>query len=129
MKFYSSTFSDLLYRSENQLILEYWKAESQSLDEAGVKFEISKILDCINEHTVRNIIIDARNYSFRDNIKIQQWINYTYMPLIMKSGVRKYAIIVKEQIESIYENFEVEKVLPEIEYFTDPEEAQKWIRK
>ena len=107
-----------------------WLKQSIELEEAQVISEIAKILDYVKGHSVVGIVVDARNYPFRENDNIQHWINHTYMPQIIDQGVERYAIIVETEIKSVFENFiELDDAEDGIvvEYFTSIEEAQRWI--
>src|SRR5271154_5148386 len=124
MEIYSSPFSMINLIEENRLLTVSWNSNSKNLDEPGVKFEIGRILEFVREHDIQNIIVDSRNYHFTDNMRIQNWINHTYMPSIMDSGVIKYALIVNSKSKDKYADFEdIEIVLPLVEYFTDFEKA------
>jgi len=128
MKLYSSPFSELFYKQERQLLLASWNECSKDLAEDEVKIEISKILDYVKEYPIRNIIVDARNYVFSDNVKIQNWINRDYVPQLIESGVSKYAIVVKSQnMQQQKDEIESGDILPVVEYFSSLEEALAWI--
>jgi hypothetical protein len=128
---FSGPFSQISLIPERGLLLFVWKGESKTLTEESVKFEISRILDFVKEYHVENIIVDTVNYSFRDNLNLQNWINKQYMPLIMDCNVKKYALIVDLKTKTTYDDLDkddAEFFLPAIEYFTDLEEAKKWIK-
>lgn len=129
MEVYSSAFSKIIFEPNQQLLIVSWDKDSQNLKQKDVKYEISKILDYIYKHSVKNIIIDSREYYFRDNMEIQNWINFKFIPVIMDSPVKKYGIILnaplKKQFKNVNDSDHEEQLL--IEYFTDLEEARKWI--
>ena len=127
MKLYSSPFSELLYMRERRLLLASWSESSKDLGEDEVKGEINKIIDYVREYQIRNIIVDTRNYFFKDNVRIQNWINYDYVPKLMESGVTKYAIVVKSDIKLHPSDEKMEGILPVVEYFSSLEEALQWI--
>ncbi len=94
-----------------------------------MKSEISKILDFIKEYSITAIIVDTRNYPFRGNDKLQSWINHTYIPQIIDSGIVRYAIIVESKIKTVLDDLEdLDEDGLAVEYFTDPEHAQSWIK-
>ena len=131
MNIRTSDFSDIYFEPASRLLTMTWNKESQKLDEAGVKLEIGRIVEYIRQYSVKHVIIDSRNYFFRNNSAIQTWITHTYMAQIMDSGVLKYAIIVNSEIipQVKGDHDADEEVLPVVDYFTEVEEAKKWILK
>ena len=80
----------------------------------------------VKEHNIKRIVVDARNYFFRDNIQIQNWINYTYLPLLMDSNVTKYAIIIDSEVMKQPEDLTEDDTM-KVEYFSNSEDALQWI--
>jgi DNA phosphorothioation-dependent restriction protein DptG len=127
---YTSPFTSIAYDGTRRQLNVTWHSRATELDEEGVKNEIAMILEMIRERSVINILVDTVHYPFRENSVIQSWINYTYLPKVMDSGVKRYAIVVKDKVKNWYENIEADD--PEglrVEYFTDPFAAQAWIDK
>jgi len=130
MNVYTSPYSSIDIEATKKLLRVTWFQKSIDLDEEGVKAEISKILDYLIAYPISHIIVDSRNYPFRANETIQYWINHIYMPQIVDFGVKRYAILVKEKVKSMFESFhELDDLEDEIrvEYFADLAEAEKWI--
>lgn len=130
MIIHNSPYSLIKSETAKQTMHVTWSHRSIELDEAQVIAEITKILDYTKGHPISAIVVDARNYPFRENDKIQHWINHTFMPQIIEHGIKRYAIVVETKIRSVFESFDElddtdDGIL--VEYFTDPEEAQRWI--
>jgi hypothetical protein len=124
---YKSLFSSIETEPEKRLLSAVWFKESIDLDQENVKSEISKILLYIRENSITSIIVDSRNYPFRENENLQAWINHTFMPQIIDSGITRYAIVVEFKIKNTLDDFEyLDEDGISVEYFTDPEQAQKW---
>jgi hypothetical protein len=127
---YSSPYSSIDVDLEKKLMRVVWFEKSSELNEEQVMQEISKILDYLNEYSISYILVDSRNYPFRNNETLQRWINYTYMPKIVDKGILRYAIVVEKKINSIYEDFQDDDDVEDdiaVEYFTDLQEAEQWI--
>lgn len=127
---YSSPYSSIDVDPEKKLMRVVWFKESIDLNEEQVMQEINKILDYLKEYSISYILVDSRKYPFRTNESLQRWINYTYMPKIVDNGILRYAIVVEKKIHSIYEDFQDEDDVEDdiaVEYFTDLQEAEKWI--
>jgi hypothetical protein len=127
---HSSPYSLIKSEPAKKAMYVTWLNKSIELDENQVKSEIEKILDYTKGHPVSAIVVDSRNYPFRENNAIQHWINHTYMPQIIDHGIKRYAIVVENKIKSVFEDFtDVDDAEDGIlvEYFTSPEEAQRWI--
>ena len=129
MNLYSSQFSEYNFESTHRILFMSWKKDSQNLDEEKIKAEMNRSLSFIEQYGVRNVIVDTRNYTFRNNLNIQNWITRSYMPLMMSAGLLKYAIIVDSGIIHQFKDSgeDDEKVLPIVEYFAEMDEAKKWI--
>lgn len=101
-----------------------------TLNEEEVKAEIAKVSDTVQAYNIRHILVDATFYPFRENIEIQKWINTQYMPSIVDSGVKRYAIIVehmvKSNLDSLEELIEDEEGM-EMRYFINAAEAKSWL--
>lgn len=125
---YKSPYSSIESEPEKRLLRAVWFKESIELDQEQVKSEISKILDYMKEYSITSIIVDSRNYPFRENDELQSWINHTYMPEIIDFGITRYAIIVGSKIKTTLDDFEdLDEDGLIVEYFTDPEQALQWI--
>lgn len=130
MSVYSSPYLSIDVEPEKKLMRVIWFEKSSELNEEQVMQEISKILDYLKEYSISYILMDSRKYPFRTNETLQRWINYTYMPKIVDQGILRYAIVVEKKIQSIYEDFQDEDDVEDdiaVEYFTDLQEAEKWI--
>jgi hypothetical protein len=108
MNVYSSPYSSIDVDPEKKLMRVIWFKKSSELNEDQVMQEISKILDYLREFSISYILVDSREYPFRTNETLQRWINYTYMPKIVDNGILRYAIVVENKIQSIYEDFQDE---------------------
>lgn len=129
MKIYANRFSELDYQAESNLLIETWLADSKTLTEIGVQHEIGQLLNFTNELKIKNIIVDAREYPFRENNQIQNWINYSYVPQLIESGIVKYAIITSSNVQSHQTNILETEDMMQVEYFKNFESALLWINK
>jgi len=123
---HSNAFSELIFHPEKSLIIASWKPNSKKLVEPGVIDEIARLLDYINMHQVRHVVVDVRHYTFTGNNRIQNWINSFYVPNLMESSVVKYAFVV-EAIPSGGSPALDEELQPRVEYFTSYEDALGWM--
>jgi hypothetical protein len=126
---YLSAYSKIEFHPEDNILLVLWLEASKDLNEEGVKTEISKILYFLDQHQVENVVVDSTSYPFRNTISIQNWINHKFMPQIMESSVKKYAIVVRPEIINQFDNFEDEddEILV-VRYFPNIDGAYKWIK-
>lgn len=130
MRVHESQYSTIDVNKEDQSLSASWLEEASKLKEEGVKKEITKILDNVRVYKIKKVVVDVKNYPFRENENLQRWINYEYIPMIMDKGVEKYAIVVKEMVISKYENMEDimdESDVMSIKYFTDMNKARQWL--
>ena len=130
MTVYTSPYSTIALDKEKNLLEATWLEECKELDEEGVIEEISHVLKHVMLHDIPYVLIDARNYPFRNNNSIQRWINNEYMPSIIENGVKRYAILVENMVESHLDNFD--ELINEEEdmimnYFTNRTQALHWL--
>ncbi len=124
---YKSIFSTIEVEPEKRLLNAAWLKASVDLNQEEVKSEIRRILDYVKEYSITSIIVDSRNYPFRENATLQEWINHTFMLQIIDSGITRYAFIVESKVKTILDDFEdIDEDGLVVEYFTDPELAHKW---
>jgi hypothetical protein len=125
---YKSLFSSIETEPDKRLLSAVWLKTSRDLDLEVVKSEMSKILNYIKPYSITSIIVDSRNYPFRENEILQSWINQTFMPQIVDSGILRYAIIVESKIKTTLDDLEdLSEGGLVVEYFTDLEQAKRWI--
>ena len=128
MKLYSSRSSQIELNKDKGFLVATWLKDSAKLTEHGAKNEILKVLDFAKEHAIKKIVIDAREYPFRENYNLQHWINFTFMPQVMEANILKYAIIIDTPVTDRYEKFnESDNENLSVEYFKNLEDAVKWI--
>ena len=92
--------------------------------------EMLQVSRLVVQHQVQLILADVIHYPFRENTTLQNWINNQYIPDILDSGIKRYAIVVKEMVMSNLDNLEdlIDKEdSMELRYFTDSDEAKKWL--
>jgi hypothetical protein len=127
---HQSPFTIITLTPDKSLLRAVWLPAAAQMEEQAVIHEISQVLEAVEQQGVKGILVDVRNYPFQNNERIQSWINFTYMPRIVESGVLFYALIVEKKRPSLYDNTpDLDDVEEEtqVEYFTDPAEAEKWL--
>lgn len=131
MRVHTSQYSTIEVNKEEFFLSAAWLEESIKLKEEGVKKEITKILDYVRIYKIKKVVVDVKNYPFRENENIQRWINYEYIPMIIEKGVERYAIVVKEMVISKFEQMEEiidDNDVMQIKYFTDLNAAMGWLQ-
>lgn len=130
MSVYSGPASEIQFDAPNQLLIATWNPSCAKLNETEIKDEIMTIAKCLQQLSIKNIIVDARHYPFRENQSIQLWINYDYLPKIINAGVKRYAIIVTKELIGLLGNIANDgSEEMQVEYFLDMESARKWALK
>jgi len=126
----SSPYSTIKIYPEDRLLHSTWLEESKQLNEDQVMQEMLQVSRLVVQHQVQLILADVIHYPFRENTTLQNWINNQYIPDILDSGIKRYAIVVKEMVMSNLDNLEglIDKEdSMELRYFTDSDEAKKWL--
>lgn len=129
---HQSPFTIITLDSDLHLLRAEWLPAAAQMEELEVIHEITQVLEAVEQRGVKGILVDVRQYPFQNNERIQSWINFSYMPRIVESGVLYYALLVEKKRASVYDNTtgldDVDEEI-QVEYFTDPEEANQWILK
>lgn len=129
---HQSPFTIITLDPDLRLLRVEWLPAAAQMEELAVIHEITQVLEAVEQRGVKGILVDVRHYPFQNNERIQSWINFSYMPRIVESGVLYYGLLVEKKRPSLYDNTPgLEDVDEEIqvEYFTDPAEANQWILK
>ena len=128
MNLYSSPFSEIILQQDKNLLIVSWLKDSEVLTTEEVKSEIVKILDYVERHSVKNIIVDSTDYYFSENSEIQSWINYKFMPMILSTPVKKYGFVMKTMSKR-YEDHAAGSNDEDLKvaYFPTLNDARKWI--
>lgn len=129
MNLHKTQFSQITLQPDRHLLVFSWLKESETLRADEVKKEISKILEYVDQHSVKNIIVDSTNYQFADNAEIQSWINYKFMAMVMKTPVRKYGFVLRAMSKRYEEHNNEPHHDDELKvaYFPNLNDAHKWI--
>lgn len=130
MKLFTNEFARVDYAPEPSLIETVWMPRSSELSKENIKAEMNRFLDLIRDKRPRAVIADTRYFGFKVDQELQQWIILHYISEIMEMGVKRYAILVSEEVfkelnkdagqEENYTDFEVK-------YFTSHPDAFRWV--
>lgn len=129
---YQSKYSIAFYDANYDVMKLSWFTSSEELSEAGLKEEMSSILNHIKENKPKKIIVDTINFRYHVTQSIQNWIVSNFINKVFLLGVEKYAIVVDEEV---YNEVKVQQVAIDdddeesahIQYFTDDEDAFDWL--
>lgn len=129
---YQSKYSIAFYNTELKLMKLSWFTSSEELSEAGLKDEMSNILNHIKENKPKKILVDTINFRYHVTQSVQNWMVMNFINQVFLLGVEKYAIVVDEDV---YEEVRIQQVSGDdeeeeaahIQYFTDEEEAFSWL--
>jgi len=128
---HSSEYSTIYLLSDMSLIYSEWNELSGDLSEEGVKGEMKVILDKVEEYNPEYVIADTKKFKYKIDSDTQRWITRFFMADIIEMGVKRYAIIVPEELfaqlgkttegdEEIFDDFQVK-------YFENKDQAMKWL--
>mgnify|MGYP001340466361 CR=1 FL=1 len=130
---YQSKYSIAFYNAEHKLMKLSWFTSSEELSEAGLKDEMSNILNHIKDNKPRKILVDTINFRYHVTQSVQNWMVSNFINKVFMLGVEKYAIVVDEEI---YDEVKIQQVSVDeeeeesthIQYFTDEEDAFDWLK-
>ena len=127
---YNSDYSTIHCLEGMDMLYTEWKESSSNLSEEELKTEMEQILQQVEEHHTKNIIADTSRFKYHTTQKTQRWIGHFFMADIIEMGVKKYAIIVPEEVYPQYEGDNNEEELYEgfkVKYFMSKDQAMNWL--
>jgi hypothetical protein len=101
------------------------------MDTEECKQELLNYLDAVRKHRPTRVLVDMSNMVFTLHPKLQDWINQTIFPAVLKIGVLNFAYVVSQDF---FAQLSVRQVLSELdglkfnsEYFDHKEAAKRWV--
>ena len=115
---------------ELSLLYTEWNETSAEMTEEEVKDEFQVILRKVGELHPELMIADTLKFKYAINPDTQRWITRFFMADIIEMGVRKYAMIVNEDLYKRYTAKDEEEELVEgfkLNYFLNKDQAMNWL--
>jgi len=128
---HNSEYSTIYLLSDMSLLYSEWNESSGDLLEDDMKEEMKVILDKVEEYKPEYVIADTKKFKFKIDSDTQRWITRFFMADIIEMGVKRYAIIVQEELfaqlgkssdgdEETFDDFQVK-------YFENKDQAMNWL--
>ena len=112
------------------LLYTEWNETSAEMTEEAVKDEFQIILQKVEELHPEFMIADTLKFKYAINPDTQRWITRFFMADIIEMGVKKYAMIVNEDLYQRYSAQDEEEELVEgfkLKYFRNKDQAMNWL--
>jgi len=127
---HNSPSSTIHLLEEMSLLYTEWNEISAEMTEEEVKEEFQMILRKVEELHPELMIADVLKFKYDINPDVQRWITRFFMADLIEMGVKKYAIIVKEELYQEYTAKDEEEELVEgfkLRYFPNKDQAMNWL--
>ncbi len=96
---YSSNFTRISFENENNFQFQEWLS-TEGITEEQVKQEIMANANSVVENGAKVLLSDTRNFVFTISPELQEWIVANFFSKIIAAGLKKYAIILSEDLFS-----------------------------
>jgi hypothetical protein len=109
-----------------------WYSNNGMVD-SSFQDDIMVLCRLIQEHKVLYLLDDSRKVNYPIGPEIQEWIAETINPALAEAGVKKYALVIPEDMiaelsnEQIFDEMQGQGVSTKIGNFSSPEEALRWL--
>jgi len=130
MSAYETAFTIISYDREKEFQHQIWK-HSEDITEDEVKHEVNLNAQGTIIHGAKLLLSDTRNFTFTISPELQNWMIDNFFKLIIKAGVKKYAILVSSDL---FSQVSIEQTVDEnkdnsviTRYFDSEDEAKKWL--
>lgn len=131
MKNYTSTFQDIHIDESLKLLQKKWTGATADMSEETFKSEVEKIAQLAEQYHIEKFHDDTTNFYFVIMPRLQTWVNEQIFPRFINAGLRKYAIVVSEEMIA---QLSIEQTMEEdntnnfqVCYFDSAEKAKKWL--
>lgn len=131
MKIYHNQFVEQHYFPHQKLLKSSWLPSEAELDCNVYKAQMKKLGDILQDIHPTYLLSDVRNLNCTINNEIEAWTMEELMPVFISSGLKKLAILLKneqaETAESIIHHNLLAGFKLDQRYFEDPNEAKAWL--
>lgn len=128
---FENDFFAIQFDEETKLISNFWKENTEEMDEEDLKTAITIFANLIDEYTPNLLFSDDSKCKCVYTVDMQEWVGEMITMATIRAGVSKYALIMPEDMmSSISTEQTVDEIvdLPfELNYFEDVESAKKWL--
>ncbi len=130
---YKSKYLEIFYHPDKKMIESVYTPESENYTDDKYKKEVEILSECIANNDVNVAFSNITEFKYVVVPEIQEWIAETFFPVLVKSGIRKIAMLTSE---SVFSQVSVEQTMAEAEnvpfetrYFKNKQEAMDWLFK
>ncbi len=127
---HNSPCSTIHLLEEMSLLYTEWNETSSELTEKELKDEFQVIRQKVEELHPDFMIADTLKFKYTRTTDTQSWITRFFMADIIDMGVKKYAMIVNEELYQEYSVKNEDEELVEgfrLRYFKNKDQAMKWL--
>lgn len=128
---YISVFQQIQVDESLKLIRKKWFAETANMSQANFQTEVDIVATLAEKYRIEKFHDDTSNFNFIIVPRLQEWVNEQIFPRFIQAGLRKYALIVSEEIIaqlSIEQTMDEESTSSfQVKYFEDTEKAFIWL--
>ncbi len=131
MEVYKSQYLHMAFFAGQGLLEFTWLSESKMMYTEECKQELLNYIDAVHKHRPTRVLADMNNMFFTFSPEMQNWINSTIFPSVLKIGVVKFAFVVSNDF---FSRLSTKQVMSELnglkfnsEYFDHKETAKKWL--
>ncbi|MCU0448624.1 MAG: hypothetical protein MUC97_02110 [Bernardetiaceae bacterium] len=133
MEYYKSPFLHITGLPQANGLLFTWSKETSTHDMTSLIFrrEILKQAEIIDLTKPKNLLANAKDLGFGIGETDQAWVNEEIFPRFFKAGVRKFAVLIPEELVahlSVEQTFEDNKATAiTSKFFSDEQAAIAWL--
>ncbi|WP_250630257.1 hypothetical protein [Rhodoflexus caldus] len=131
MKSYISIFQQIQIDESLKLLRKHWFAQTANMSENDFRSEVEKIAQMAELHRIEKVYDDTTNFHFIIVPRLQEWVNEKIFPRFIQAGLRKYAIIISQEMVA---QLSIEQTMEEynacsfqVKYFDNSEKAENWL--
>ncbi len=133
MEVYKSKYWNILFESENKMLIPTWNEASADLTNDLYKSEMEIYTQMVEKYHPNKALINCMKFYFAIGTDIQEWTNTMLFPRILAVGVTRVAIVMPADIIT---QMSLEQVMGEAlgvkfvtNYFDNETAAREWLLK
>jgi len=135
MEVYRSKYVVRTFDSDTKMLSSVWLATTDHMSDEDFKTEMLSLVDSVTKNEAILLLTNTKDMLFPINPELQQWGAQVITPLLVKTSLKKQAIIMPEHIiaqlgmDQTVDDIEKKEQHHKIRMFASIEDAKKWLLK
>ncbi|MCX7744612.1 MAG: hypothetical protein N2167_08630 [Flavobacteriales bacterium] len=110
----SSKFKNIYVSTSDKLLIQVWNSETNLMTHEEFEEEANLLLNQVIIHKPAYVISDQRLYQHHISDKQHNWYVSEFVPKLVSSGIKKFAMIINEDL---IQQVKLEEIVEDVERY------------